>query len=954
MTETYLKDLVLNLYRRADFAGIAYSDGEEVERRIHAVVSSAQDRGTFSRELASAIVDWPTEYHLSRQRHCLVRPLGIMPGHKVLELGCGCGAITRYLGELGADVTAVEGSIARARIAAERCIDLPNVRIVADDLLRFSTDECFDWVLLIGVLEYAPMFSPENEPVQHYLRSVMKRLAPHGRLVVAIENKLGVKYFNGCGEDHLGVPFSGVQGLYGPNTPRTFGRSELQSQLTAAGFADVAFHYPFPDYKLPQVILSEKALVDPQFNPVDMLALIRARDYAGLPHRLFDEALVLREAAHNGLLGELSNSFLVVASRGGSDQGSADQTLATSYAVQRVPEFATQTRFVRRGDTIRVQKEALHEGLLRRRDLADGSQLENVIGTADYAPGELTTWKLLEARARHGELEQIVAALKPWFDHLLKMAKAMPGDERASDVASASLASLVLPGHALDLTPFNLMDTGQDLVPIDQEWRIDHDIAMGWVVSRAVLYALTSTVGFETSAIAVVDVIRTLSEHYELDVDEADIAVWLDLERMLQEAVTGRQMPEISLTQQTAKTAPFYLLAAKLNDAAETLNQKDAAIARLDEQIAVQKLTIDAQRRDMASLRNSRSWRITAPLRALQRRLPFRLLKLLKRGDKFLFWSHEGRQIKGTERAASFDDSFDYLPALLELIGSGKIVPPAEPIPDTTIVVPVYNGLDHLKRLLPSLAKNTDPRHQIVIIDDASPDNAVWPYLDAWSRARPNVKLVRSTKNQGFVRTVNAGAAMATSHFVIVNTDTEVPPGWLERMIQPIVADPTIASVTPFSNSATIFSFPNFAADNARFGELDTECIDAGFQALSGPSAIPLEAPTGVGFCMAINADVWGAIGGFDQDAFPKGYGEENDWCQRAYAAGFRSVLAPNLFVRDYKFGKVAGSMSASELLTSAKGLLSNLDPAGAEPSPRVAVSPHEAGSGSRDEDTIR
>src|SRR5262245_6257336 len=86
----YVRDGALNLLHRAAFRGIAYSDGAEVERRIHAAVCAVRDRGTFSDELARAITDWPSEYHLSRERHCILRPLGIRAGDKVLELGCGC------------------------------------------------------------------------------------------------------------------------------------------------------------------------------------------------------------------------------------------------------------------------------------------------------------------------------------------------------------------------------------------------------------------------------------------------------------------------------------------------------------------------------------------------------------------------------------------------------------------------------------------------------------------------------------------------------------------------------------------------------------------------------------------------------------------------------------------------------------------------------------------------
>src|SRR5580704_5498762 len=208
---TYHFDSAFHLFRPLDGGDFSYSDGAEAESRLLTVVTSANDRSTFSPELTASITDCVSEYHLSKSRHCLLRPLGIQAGNKVLELGCGCGAITRFLGEIGADVVAVEGSLARAHIAAERCRDLANVRIIVDDLLRFETEERFDFILLIGVLEYAAVFSDYANPFEHYLRAVAHLLGPDGKLVVAIENKVGLKYFNGCGEDHVGAPFFGVQ-----------------------------------------------------------------------------------------------------------------------------------------------------------------------------------------------------------------------------------------------------------------------------------------------------------------------------------------------------------------------------------------------------------------------------------------------------------------------------------------------------------------------------------------------------------------------------------------------------------------------------------------------------------------------------------------------------------------------------------------------------------------------
>ena len=531
-----------NLHVRPDFEGLDYSDGPDAERRIREAVQAAADRSTFSEELVSAITDWPSEYHLSRQRHCLVRPLGISAGDRVLELGCGCGAITRYLGELGAYVVGVEGALARARIAAERCRDLSNVTIFAENLTQYTTGERFDWVLLVGVLEYAPLFAPGDEPLLDYLRCARAFLAPEGRLVVAIENKLGLKYFNGSAEDHLGIPFLGLQGLYRRDTPYTPGRRELEELLRAAGFAHIAFHYPFPDYKLPRVILSACGLSEPDFRAWDLLALTHARDYSGVGRCRFDEPLVQREAARNGLLGDLSNSLMAVAAHTPKEPrsgGEPARLLASSFSVQRVAGLAMETRIVKGPESISVVKIAASPGGCRTVQLAGGRVLENVAADSRYVPGELVLWRLWAARARGGGLAEIVEALAPWFGFLMTW---------AAPAGVTDLAKLKLPRDFLDLTPFNLIEVDGRLEPIDQEWVLDDDVPLGWVVIRSLLGTLWGVPGFEHEPVDLVDIMHALCARHGVGrAATVDIETWLACERDLQAAVGLSGLPELTL-----------------------------------------------------------------------------------------------------------------------------------------------------------------------------------------------------------------------------------------------------------------------------------------------------------------------------------------------------------------------------------------------------------------------
>ena len=173
---SYQKDADYNLYFRPGAEAFGYSEGAEAEQRLLDIVEGLDDRSTFAPGYLENIVDWSTRYHFSRARHCLVRPLDIGPQDRVLELGCGTGAITRYLGETGAQVTAVEGSLARARVAAARCADLPNVTVIADDLQAVDVEGQYDWVTLIGVLEYAAAYSGAPDPYQSYLAAAVRHL----------------------------------------------------------------------------------------------------------------------------------------------------------------------------------------------------------------------------------------------------------------------------------------------------------------------------------------------------------------------------------------------------------------------------------------------------------------------------------------------------------------------------------------------------------------------------------------------------------------------------------------------------------------------------------------------------------------------------------------------------------------------------------------------------------
>ena len=193
------------------------------------------------------------------------------------------------------------------------------------------------------------------------------------------------------------------------------------------------------------------------------------------------------------------------------------------------------------------------------------------------------------------------------------------------------------------------------------------------------------------------------------------------------------------------------------------------------------------------------------------------------------------------------------------------------------------------------------------MVDDHSPEPKLSAWLDGLA-AKGRIELLRNRRNQGFVASVNIGIEAAGTHdVVLLNSDTEVPHGWLRRLAGHAYATPRVASVSPFSNNATICGYPCITGGPPAFG-LGVAELDAACQTANAGRSVAL--PTTVGFCMYIRRAALAEIGLFDAETFGRGYGEENDFCLRASARGWRHLLACDTFV--YHEGSVSFGANAS------------------------------------------
>jgi len=211
------------------------------------------------------------------------------------------------------------------------------------------------------------------------------------------------------------------------------------------------------------------------------------------------------------------------------------------------------------------------------------------------------------------------------------------------------------------------------------------------------------------------------------------------------------------------------------------------------------------------------------------------------------------------------------------------------------IVIPVYNAAADLARCVDSVLAHTAGEYSLVLIDDGSPETSVAAYFEALARRRlPHIEMLRNESNLGFTLTANRGLSRSTADVVLLNSDTVVTAGWLDALVRCARSDPSIGTVTPFSNNAEICSYPRFCENNAWPEDADPAPVRNALAGAAVPSYPDL--PTGVGFCLYVRRALIDAIGVFDP-AFGHGYGEENDFCLRAAKAGFRNVLCDDAFV---------------------------------------------------------
>lgn len=511
-----------------------YSDGDDFESRLVDTLQRATNLGSGAQiEPDWQAQSWPARYHLSPDRANLLRHLELS-GLDVLELGAGFGGVSRVLAEGSRWLTAVEGSTVRATGLRARLRDLTNCQVRVGRIETITLDRTFDLVCAVGSLEYAEVYCqvPAGYPgdaFDFFLDRAVSFLGQDGVLVLAIENRLGIKYWTGAPDDHSGVLFAGPAGFPASPSARTFSRRELGERLQRCGLVAAHWQFPFPDYKLPRSVLTEALVLEDPRLAVD-LACASPFDTPPYPRsQLLPDYLALDGLARAGLFADFANSFLVLAARNESSATLGELTAKQTTRAWHVSprrRSVVDTVFSRCPTGLVVSKQLRAGGASSSRVFRedDVTYFWRDEGEQPVAVGQFLRLRMLR-QLFFGEEQAFLSELREFLRWLL---------------ATLGHGKGHLTPNAVDARVSNAVSTGPGSYQLfDLEWQADRPIPASWLVIRNLLLWLP-----EAHLLAKLPSLTTLADLYQAMVNDlglgADLSGDLEREAQLQRMVATR------------------------------------------------------------------------------------------------------------------------------------------------------------------------------------------------------------------------------------------------------------------------------------------------------------------------------------------------------------------------------------------------------------------------------
>lgn len=449
--------------------------------------------GDFSQVLAQD-ARWQVFYHLSDMRASILNWYEWNMDASILEIGGEFGAITGLLCEHGKHVTTVEYGLFKAEAICKRYSNRKNLDVYAGNLLDMEFTEKFDYIVMVGSLERQCGGSNSFEEYLRYVKAIVALLKTNGRLLVAVENRYGLRYFCGEVETYTGRPYAGINHYPQGARGYTFSRKELYDIMCGAGFEIVKFYYPLPDYKLPQMIYSDEFLPQKDLGERLLFYHLNKNTLVASEQDLYADLI------DNHVFPFFANSYLVECSLDGKCSSTIFAAVTTDRG--KYHGMSTSVYFNPGGEKRSVKKMALYrEGVSSVRAVYNNMmELKNrgipivphyLEGDAVVMPfiPEITCSDYLRKLVALGDRDTFKYIFELIYKNILKSSEIVPEVENKLPEAKKNIVKYgpILKRCYVDMVPFNCFYTNGQLLYFDQEF-VKEDYPALYPMYRALMY----------------------------------------------------------------------------------------------------------------------------------------------------------------------------------------------------------------------------------------------------------------------------------------------------------------------------------------------------------------------------------------------------------------------------------------------------------------------------------
>lgn len=892
---------------------VVYSDGETFEQAMLEIAEKYP--GDKAAEFIAQDSHYSINNTFSAVRWNLLNWYPFRENADILDVGAGMGSMTGLLCRKGRSVTALEMNDARANVIRARYAEAKNLTVINENINTWNTDQKFDYVVVVGAMEYAAIFDHSEHPHVRFLESAKKFLKPDGIILLAIENQYGLKYWLGGAEDHHQKPFVGINGYTTPHTARTFSKKGLEDLFSAAGFAQQRFYYVLPDYKFPTAVFTDEWM--PNKRDIDNIRFT----YSANTLLTADQKRVYADVIDNNNFPFFADSYLVEATPAELPKyhvvhASLRSEVYPQYRIATVLDSEKKVKKMAVSEpavahirqTYEIGQTLLARGVRHLEQEWNGTDIVTAVVEKPLAS------QVLGKAIQEGNIALADEIIGKMQDALIKSSETAQTLNLIFEGIQPQDAGRILQHGYIDMTYDNAFWCDGELVFFDQEWCFD-GLPLQFMLYyglKQIYKQLKSVPRYSFSAVLKkLDIEEKLSAQFDAvegkmwaniltregdlygadgycNIDTPHIRLNTKLETLEKER-NDLQANERNLQGQCDSLQESKQKLQEQYDALqENNNNLQAQCAQLRTRMRNYE-ELETKARELDWIKDSRSWKMMLHVwHARDVLLPkgSRRRELLKKSVKAVRHPVRTLRQRGNAAPSAAQEENSFLKPVRPESEYTKLQVPQTDQPLVSIVIPVYNQFQYTYDCIRSILDTcAGIPVEIIVADDCSTD-----LTKKIQRLIEGVVVVRNKENLRFLLNCNHAAQQARGKYIVfLNNDTEVQPHWLQSLLELIEKDDTIGMV------GSKLVYPNGKLQEAG-GIVFADGSGWNYGRMQDPKAPEYnyvkEADYISGASILIRADLWRQLGGFDE-RFAPAYYEDTDLAFSVRKAGYRVVYQP-------------------------------------------------------------